>query len=309
MIFNLWKSPGFELNDLGYLRDADQILNVVWSGYNINQPFSIFRNMRFNFNLWNGWDFGGVYHGIGGNININTQFKNYWRLSTGINRDGESLVNGFLRGGPAMLHPGGSNYNIFLGTDDRKKLNFTINSNFNKTDDDAGESLRLGLGITYRPVNTLRISLNPAYSRSSSELQYITDLSFGSDDRYIFGAIDQKVLSMSLRINYNLTPDLTIQYWGQPFIASGKYSRIKMITNTPQAESFGDRFYTFSGTEIGYDAGAGEYLIDEDNNGSTDYRVENPNFNVSEFLSNFVVRWEFVPGSTVYLVWSQTRGA
>ena len=124
------------------------------------------------------------------------------------------------------------------------------------------------------------------------------------DDRYIFATLEQKVLNMSLRINYNITPDLTIQYWGQPFVATGKYTDFKMITDS-RAEEFTDRFHIYTSDQISLTDDY--YDIDEDRDLATDYGFGNPNFNVDEWLSNLVVRWEFLPGSTAYLVWSQTR--
>jgi hypothetical protein len=124
------------------------------------------------------------------------------------------------------------------------------------------------------------------------------------EDRFLFGYINQKVLDMSLRINFNITPDLTIQYWGQPFVASGDYSEFKMITN-PKADEYADRFRIFADDQISLVDD--EYEIDENRDGQVDYAFENPDFNVDEWLSNLVVRWEFLPGSTAYLVWSQTR--
>jgi hypothetical protein len=124
------------------------------------------------------------------------------------------------------------------------------------------------------------------------------------DPRYIFGSIDQKVLSMSLRVNFSITPDLTIQYWGQPFTASGDYTDFKMITN-PKADQYSDRFHVFTDDQISLDEES--YLIDENLDTNVDYSFENPEFSVNEWLSNLVIRWEFLPGSTAYLVWSQTR--
>jgi len=126
------------------------------------------------------------------------------------------------------------------------------------------------------------------------------------EDRYLFGSMAQKVLSMSLRINYNLTPDLTIQYWGQPFFCAADYSDFKMITS-PMAEELTDRYHLFDNNQISQ--ADGTYLVDEDLNGTVDYSFGNPDFNFDEFLSNLVLRWEFVPGSTLYIVWSQTRDA
>jgi hypothetical protein len=124
--------------------------------------------------------------------------------------------------------------------------------------------------------------------------------------RYIFGTIDQKVLSMSIRVNFNITPDLTIQYWGQPFTASGNYSDFKMITNS-KAEEFTDRYHIYTNGQI--NLADNTYEIDEDQDLAVDYSFENPDFTWDEWLSNLVVRWEFLPGSTAYLVWSQTRNA
>jgi hypothetical protein len=155
-----------------------------------------------------------------------------------------------------------------------------------------------------RPTNTLRISLSPGYSVRNDEFQYIRRASFNDDDRYIFGNIDQKVLSMSIRVNYNITPDLTIEYWGQPFIATGTYSKFKMITD-PQADELDDRYHVFTDDQITKEETY--YGIDEDIDGTDDYAIGIPDFNVDEWLSNLVVRWEFMPGSTAYLVWSQSR--
>ena len=124
------------------------------------------------------------------------------------------------------------------------------------------------------------------------------------DDRYIFSHIDQKVLNISLRINYNITPDLTIQYWGQPFIASGDYTDFKMITD-PKASAFGDRYHVYTSGQISL--ADDTYEIDEDMDMNTDYSFDDPDFTVDEWLSNLVIRWEFLPGSTAFLVWSQTR--
>jgi hypothetical protein len=107
-------------------------------------------------------------------------------------------------------------------------------------------------------------------------------------------------------VNLNLSPNLTFQYWGQPFVATGRYYDHKQITN-PVAGTYNDRFLTYSPDQIGSDAE--EYFIDENTDGTTDYSFDKSDFNVREFLSNLVVRWEYNPGSSVYLVWSQTRSS
>jgi hypothetical protein len=146
--------------------------------------------------------------------------------------------------------------------------------------------------------------VSPAFSKSFSELQYVTQLEYNGNDRYIFASINQKTISTSFRINLNLSPNLTFQYWGQPFVATGKYYDHKFIIN-PMADSYHDRFWTYFKNQISLNGD--QYNIDEHVDGTTDYSFDKPDFNVQEFLSNLVIRWEYSPGSSVYLVWSQTR--
>jgi hypothetical protein len=160
------------------------------------------------------------------------------------------------------------------------------------------------MSLNIRPTNTLRISLSPNYTSRLDEFQYISRSSFNDENRYIFGKIDQKVLSISIRVNYNITPDLTIQYWGQPFVATGAYTNFKMITD-PKADELSDRYHEYTDEQITLEDGY--YGIDEDTDDEYDYDIGIPDFNVDEWLSNLVVRWEFLPGSTAYLVWSQAR--
>jgi hypothetical protein len=105
-------------------------------------------------------------------------------------------------------------------------------------------------------------------------------------------------------VNLNLSPNLTFQYWGQPFVATGKYYDHKYITD-PMANRYTKRFMTYNASQKTFDTD--HYNIDENEDGKSDYTIDNTDFNVKQFLSNLVVRWEYSPGSTVFLVWSQTR--
>ena len=125
-------------------------------------------------------------------------------------------------------------------------------------------------------------------------------------DKYIFASIDRKTISTSFRVNLNLSPDLTLQYWGQPFIATGTYYDHKYITD-PMADNYHDRFSDIYRRSDKLDGD--QYNVDENADGKTDYTFDKKDFNVQEFLSNLVIRWEYSPGSSVYLVWSQTRSS
>jgi hypothetical protein len=300
----LWKTPGFETNDIGYIREADQLLTILWAGYNQWEPKKFYRRYNINFDVYGGLNFGGEWIAKGLEANGNISFKNYWGAFTGGSINLSSLSSGMLRGGPMMKMPGEFNYRIGFSTDDRKKLVFEVFNGINGGFGNSSFSYNTEVGISVKPTNYLRISLSPGYSISYDELQYVSTRKYGVDNRYIFGYIDRKTVSASLRINLNLSPDLTVQYWGQPFVASGKYSKYKYITN-PLADEYSNRFSEYTQDQIFQ--GDGKFLIDEDRDAIMDYEFGDRNFNVQEFLSNLVIRWEYNPGSSVYVVWSQNR--
>jgi hypothetical protein len=302
----LWKTPGFEINDMGYQREADELFGVVWVGYRLWEPKSFYRSVNLNYNQYSSWDFAGNHLFDGGNINGYINLKNYWGINFGTEFSFNVLSNTLLRGGPVMKMPGSANQWFGLYSDDRKKLIYGFSFQQYNAFKNRSHSTSFSPQLTYKPTNTLVISVSPSYYTLFNELQYVSQTGYNGNDRYIFASIDQKTLSMSLRVNFNLSPDLTLQYWGQPFIASGKYYDFKCITN-PMASEYTDRFSVFDPDNQICLVDNSYYTIDEDRDGNTDYYIGKPDFNVQEFLSNLVVRWEFNPGSTVYLVWSQSR--
>ena len=204
------------------------------------------------------------------------------------------------------MMPGRINPYISIGSDSRKKLRFQFMSMGSFIDEGHSQTIGGNLDITYRPINNLSITMSPNMMLTESNLQYITETSCMGNPRYIFGSIDQKVIGLSLRLNLNITPELTIQYWGQPFFATGNYTDFKMITD-PLAENYEDRFHVFEGPEIEFFDEDSYCHVDENKDGIPDFYIDYPDFNVKEFKFNLVARWEFRPGSIIYLVWSQGR--
>jgi hypothetical protein len=300
----IWKTPGFETNDLGYIREADQILTVLWAQYSQWEPKGIYKRYNISADFFAANNFGGDWIGKGFEWNANMGLKNYWNVWTGGNLGSSSLSTGILRGGPMMKMPGSINVRFGISTDYRKKLVFDVNANISEGFIKDSRDVSTSLGITIKPTNWLVLTVSPGYSRSFSELQYVSQIEYNGRNKYIFASIDRKTINTSFRINLNLSPNLTFQYWGQPFVATGKYYDHKFILD-PMADSYHDRFWTYSKSQISYDGD--QYNIDENLNGTIDYSFGKRDFNVQEFLSNLVVRWEYSPGSSVYLVWSQTR--
>ena len=155
--------------------------------------------------------------------------------------------------------------------------------------------------MVVQPSNAINFSLSPGYNILGRKVQNVDSRAFQGQTRYIAGEVDQRTLSVTVRLNYSITPDITLQYYGQPFISKAQYKNFKYITN-PLARNFYDRFQSYKPEQISFENGI--YTVDEDGNGK-DYDFGNPDFNVMQFRSNLVARWEYIPGSEVFLVWSQ----
>ncbi|MBL4604908.1 MAG: hypothetical protein JKY02_04390 [Flavobacteriaceae bacterium] len=120
--------------------------------------------------------------------------------------------------------------------------------------------------------------------------------------RYILGHIDQQTWTTTLRLNYSINPNMSIQYYGQPFISRGRYTDFNYV-NDATAEDLNNRVTLFTNNQISYDGSS--YLIDENLDSTTDYSFGNPDFSFVQFRSNLVMRWEYIPGSEIFFVWSQ----
>jgi hypothetical protein len=300
-----WRSPGFEINDVGFMRNADEINQFSWVGYSFRNPFSIFRRMGLNFNQWFDFEYGGenLYRAV--NFNTNASFVNNWNYNFSISREGDRISNYELRGGPSIRMAGNVNWEVGINSDYRRRLSFGLGTWASRHDEDSGVSNGVWTYVTWRPSNAIRIELNPSYSHNQPEMQYTTACSVEDDTRYIYAHLDQKTFDLSFRIDYSLTPNLTLQYYGSPFVSAGRYGNFKRIT-APRARAYRDRF-VFLGEELRYDTGDSYYYVDEDDDGADDYSFSDPDFNVRAFNSNLVIRWQYSPGSSLYLVWSQSR--
>jgi hypothetical protein len=300
------RSPGLEFNDMGYMRYSDVIHHGTWMGYYLRDPFFIFNNFYLNMNYWMYWNFSGTLLQTLANVNFNSQFKNRWNINGSYTRFNENISTNFLRGGPSFTKPGGWELNMNVSTDGSKKFSMNSGTYQGIGDDNSFRSQDYWVGFEYRPLNVLSVSFDPDYSIQSSNLQYVATQYMGNEPRYIFAELNQKTLTFTFRVNLAITPDLSLEYYGQPFVSAGKYINFKRITQT-DADEYTNRYHTFTHTEISYNESDYKYDVDENTDGSNDYNFGNPDFNFRQFRSNLVIRWEYLPGSTLYLVWSQGR--
>ncbi len=299
-----YRSPGLELNDIGFLRNADEINQYLWARYRWLEPVSIFRNLGFNFKQNSRWDFSGqsLYQSV--SIDMFSNLKNFWSLGGGLTIEFNDVSNTWLRSGPSFRKPQGLGGFLNLGTDTRKKIRQNLNMNGGRSFDGSVYSLRVGTTTSIQASDGLSFSIGGSFNRAHREDQYITTLVSDDEKRYIVGEILRKTLSFTVRGNYNITPDLTLQYYGQPFISRGIYSDIKFV-NQPLAQDVNERIPAFNSNQIIFNHELDGFEIDENENGIVDYTISNPNFDFVQFRSNLVLRWEYIPGSELFLVWSQ----
>jgi hypothetical protein len=300
------KSPGFEANDLGFQQSADQLFQVWYVGYSRSKPIGMLNRFNFNVNQWNAWNFGGQRTAFGGNINGGLEFRNYWGLNAGINHDFDTWSTGALRGGAAIRKPGSTNLWSSFYSDSRKPVRGHLGFGFNNEEQTDGGNWWLEPSVSVRAGERADISVGPSLSRSRNAWQYVSRESAAGADQYVFAGLDQTTVALTARANYTFNPTLSLQFYAQPFVSAGKYDRF-MRVRAPRARSFGERFERFAPDQITYDVANERYAVDLDRNGAADLDFDKPDFNFKELRSNAVLRWEYRPGSTLYLVWSQGR--
>ncbi len=301
-----WRSPGLELNDMGYLRVADQVSDETSVAYVMSRPSGIFREYTLSAEQQNNWDFGGEFLGSSASVGASVLFANKWKASVDLTRLGSSLDTRLLRGGSAVKIKGFWSGSYYVSSDVSRPFSAEFQYHAHRYDDRQSGFHGIYPGIRYRITDPLLLSAHLDYSLNKDIFQYVAQTELSGQRRDLVAQIDQKTLGLTFRVDYAVTPELTIQYYGNPYVSTGLYSDFKRFTN-PRSNDYAELYHTFTGPEIAYDPATRIYQFDETLDGVPDYSIENPDFNFREFRSNLVARWEYKPGSVLYLVWTQGR--
>ena len=298
-----WRSPQFELNDIGFLLAADEINHYAWGNYFIQKPFSIFNNAVVNYNHWARWDFGGRYLYSAFNSNIHFWFKNNWRIGSGFTYNPWEISNNALRGTTALRKPPGYGFNAYINSDTRKNISYSVNYNGGRAYEGAVKFLGINTSVRFQPFNALLFSIQPGYTRSERKQdQFVANVSYGNETRSVVSQVVQRSISLATRLNYYIRPNLSLQYYGEPFIFRAKYQNYAFVKE-PLGRTLAARFHVYAPQEIQIQNGLAS--VDENQDGVEDYTFQTPDFNYIQFRSNLVLRWEYVAGSELFLVWSQ----
>ena len=296
-----WRSPGLDLNDIGYMQLADIIKIKNALSYFVNQSESIFRTYSLGITQTSTWDFGGRYLSTALGSTAYAEFLNNWAVNLQFNYTPQALDTRLLRGGYAVLVPAWWSLAAFARTDPSRRLYAELTSGYSRSADGSGWTSSIQPALTVMPFTTLRLNASVSYQSTIDNLQYVGAPLAGSVPQYVLAHIHQRSLGLTFRVDYNLTPELSLQYYGSPFASIGRYTSFRLVTD-PLADRYADRFHPFDAL---LDGSSYDGLL-----GTTPdpaFSFANPDFAFSQFRSNLVLRWEFRPGSQLYLVWSQER--
>lgn len=299
-----WSSPGFDLNDVGYMKQADFLYNESEIAFRRTDILGPFRYLALNLTQKNTWNYGGDL------INNDIAFR--WRSLTTKRRFNVDIKETFswntidsriLRGGPDMRYGANFTTSVLFNTDQAKKvvLKFQYDGKHFPSEKSAYNLIKPSL--IFRLGNHVHLTGQFDYAWNKDNLQYVAGVQpeGSSDTRYIIAHMKQRTYGVTLKAQVNITPDLSIQYYGSPFTSIAKYDQFKMAADT-KSRNYDNRFSVIGEKEINYSEN--NYLVDSEK-GKFSFR--NPDFSFNEFRSNLVVRWEYLPGSTLYFVWENSR--
>ena len=300
-------SPGFESNDAGFMTQADRGGGHGQVLFRKLTPDRFTRTRQLVVAKWWTWNWGGDSQGDGVQAVTNLQFLNYWRYNLTLGWSKDTWDDRLTRGGPTTIRPGIMSVNTSVVSDTRKRFFLTMTGavserNFN------GFSHTFSSAITYQPSDAVSVSMGPQVLRSQSQAQYLSTVvdplqtaTYGS--RYVFGDLAQTEVSMPTRLNITLSPRLGLQVYMQPLVSVGDFGAITEFAR-PRTYDFAEY-----GRDLGTIApvpGTSLLEIDPDAAGpARSFRISQPDFNIKSLRVNAVGRWEFRPGSTLFLVWTR----
>ncbi len=299
-----WYSPGLDLNDLGYLRQADLRANQTFVGWSEPTPKGWFRSYALQLTRNDSWNFGGLKTWGSTELDLSGQFKNKWNGFGGIRRIEAPVDTRLMRGGPALKQDSFLCANAGLGSDGSRRFGGSTSAHGHFHAEGLSRQSDASASAWVRPTRALHVSANVSYATNRDDLQYVSTEPTGSGPRFVLGRIAQRTWALTLRANWTITPELTLQYYGSPFVSTGRYDSFKSATDT-QAAAYGDRFHAYAAGEISYSAANNAFDVVEP--GGPAFSFGSPDFSFRQFRSNVVLRWEYRPGSSLYAVWAQGR--
>ena len=308
-------SPGYEVNDLGFMGRVDYRNVGMGGSYNNQTPGKILRGYNLFAGTNHAWNHGGnkIWTSFFNQVTLN--FINLWSLYSGSEYDPSAIDDRLTRGGPLGRQPTQWGGWFELDTDTRPVLSYVFTGNF-YGDEKKGYSRDVGVGFTVRPSSSVRVTFTPDLNRYHNTIQFVSSAgdataanTFGR--RYVFADLFQTTVSATTRVEWTLTPMLSFQMYAQPFASAGMFKGFKELAR-PATQNYlvygRDNSSTLTPVNDPQTGKITAYTIDPDGTGAApSFTVDNPDFRTHSLRGNAVVRWEYRPGSALYFVWQQQR--
>lgn len=323
------RTPGFEVNDGGYFQGSERLDGGVRASYQEITPGRVLRSYRLTAVTFHNWrhealrepfspsTWGDAHKAGTLSTNAEMTFLNYWGLIAGLSYGPEVRSEVPTRGGPLMLEPSRVTYSLRATSDPRARLTVAPSAQFMRSTPEAWSS-SLNLAIGYRPSSRVDIKVEPSFARERDPRQYVAaanDPSFTPTfgQRFVFADVDRTTFSLGTRLNVAFTPHLTLQLFAQPLLSAGEFVRYKQFSRagTAQFDPF-EEGTVVAGTSARCAGGrtcreGDTRFVDFQGDGVSDLSFRERDFRVRSLRGNSVLRWEYRPGSTLYLVWQQKR--
>lgn len=279
-------APGFEINDIGFRQRSDEAGVSTWVGIRPVKPVGAFRQSNLNFNAWGSLNTSGMQLGNGGNINGWGEFRSFWSANAGIgmNNVGGAFSDRDARGGPVVYRPQAMVGWMGVSGDRRRAVSPQMNLFAQRRTDGLGGSWSVNAGLQARVGTQFNGSLNAGYSRNIDDQQWNGNFTDAGVTSYTFARLYQATSSITMRLNYTITPTLSVESYLQPFVSTGRYTHWRALDDG-DSRNRDERFrpYATRGNPAG--------------------------FRFGQLRTNNVVRWEYRPGSVLFFVWTQARDA
>lgn len=297
-----FETPGFEINDIGSLQSADDVTAQAGLVYRSNVPRGPVHAWEAGSAAASEWSFGGQRAPGGSETYGRIVWKNFWTTTVAGQVFWPGLSDDATRGGP-LTGIGWGGLGMVQMTSApaaRTRWNGQLVYGVHQTGR-TGVEVRGELSV--RPLDRLGLSLAPRFTRSTNNRQYV-DTVAGSNmatygSRYVFGTLEYRELALQARTQLALTPRLALDFYIEPFAARGRYSELGEL-HAPRRRGldiYGDELGTIEHGGDGYTVTVG----------SERFALDEPDFTSLSLRSTLVLRWELLPGSTLFLVWQQDR--
>ena len=298
-------SPGFDINDVGFQRSGDAQSLALGAGYMRARPVGPLRSLWLGIGLTQDWTSAwGRTSTWFRPVIVNAALRNNWQLT--INPValmwGRMDVGG-TRGGPALRENNWHNSFAYISSDRRKPLSVELGGGFGGDFGTSGRWWDVSPSVLIRPNDVVNVNVGVRYAWGRDPKQWVGRVTAADSLHYLVAEIDNRTLSVTGRIDWTLSPTLSVQLYAQPFVSAGRYTDFKDVSD-PRAERFEDRFSRLGATSGCSD---GTCELDMNRDGSPETTVPDPDFNFRALRSTTVLRWEYRPGSVLYVGWQHGR--